>query len=51
MDHRSPSEFAGAGQRRQLKATTSHLALGNFGLSRRNLKNQGFCNTPLAKLE
>ena len=34
-----------AGQRPQFKTTTSHLAPGNFWLSRRNLKNQRFCNT------
>jgi hypothetical protein len=34
-----------AGQRPQSKTTTSHLAPGNFWLSRRNLKNQRFCNT------
>ena len=34
-----------AGQRPQFKTTTSHLAPRNSRLSRRNLKNQGFCNT------
>jgi len=34
-----------AGQRPQFKTTTSHLAPGNFWPSRRNLKNQRFCNT------
>ena len=31
-----------AGQRPQFKTTTSHLAPGNFWLSRRNLRNQRF---------
>ena len=34
-----------ASQRPQIKTTTSHLVPGNFWLSRRNLKNQRFCNT------
>jgi hypothetical protein len=38
-------KLAVAGQKPKFKTTTSHLAPRNFGLSRRNLKNQGFCNT------
>jgi hypothetical protein len=39
-----------AGQRPQFQTTTSHLAPGNFWLSRRNLKKPEVLQHPLASL-